>query len=175
APVHKTELGGVRLGLTRPEQVADAVRHIGSDLQAAGHGDVAAAGFLVQEMVGDGVEMVAGVTSDPTFGPILLVGMGGTLVELLSDVSVRIHPLTDVDVDEMLTGLRGYPLLTGYRGSDPVDVEALKALLFRVSALVETVPEIAELDLNPVFVRRRGVAAVDARIRLARAQRRLRR
>jgi len=167
APVHKTELGGVRLGLARPEQVADAVRQIDGGLRAAGRGDLAEAGFLVQEMVGDGVEMVVGVTHDPTFGPILLVGMGGTLVELLKDVSVRIHPLTDVDVDEMLTGLRGHPLLTGYRGSPPVDVEALKALLFRVSALVEDVPEIAELDLNPVFVRRRGIAAVDARVKLS--------
>ena len=168
APVHKTELGGVRLGLSRPEQVADAVRQLTGDLRQAGHAAVADAGFLVQEMVGDGVETVVGVSHDPTFGPILLVGMGGTLVELLADVSVRIHPLTDCDVEDMLTGLRGYPLLTGYRGSDPVDVEALKALLFRVSAMVEVVPQVAELDLNPVFVRRRGVAAVDARVRVSR-------
>jgi len=168
APVHKTELGGVRLGLRRPEQVADAVRQISGDLLAAGRADVARAGFLVQEMVGDGVEMVVGVSHDPTFGPLLVVGMGGTLVELLKDVAVRIHPLTDVDVEDMLSGLRGGPLLTGYRGSDPVDVEALKALLFRVSAMVEEVPEIDELDLNPVFVRRRGVAAVDARIKVSR-------
>lgn len=171
APVHKTELGGVRLGLGRPEQVADAVRQIAADLEAAGRGDLVDAGFVVQEMVGDGVEMVVGVSHDPTFGPILLVGMGGILVELLGDVAVRIHPLTDVDVDDMLASLRGYPLLAGYRGSDPVDVAALKELLFRVSALVEAVPEIDELDLNPVFVRRRGIAAVDARIRLARDHR----
>ncbi len=119
--------------------------------------------------------MVVGVSHDRTFGPILMAGMGGTLVELLKDVAVRIHPLTDVDVDEMLTSLRGYRLLTGYRGSDPVDVEAFKALLFRLSAMVEVVPEIGELDLNPVFVRRRGVTAVDARIKLAREHRRPRR
>jgi acetate---CoA ligase (ADP-forming) len=118
--------------------------------------------------------MVVGVSHDPTFGPLLLAGIGGTLVELLKDVSVRIHPLTDVDVEEMLTSLRGYPLLTGYRGSRPVDVEAFKALLFRMSALVEAVPEIDEIDLNPVFVRRRGVAAVDARVKLARHRRRRR-
>jgi acyl-CoA synthetase (NDP forming) len=175
APVHKTELGGVRLDLATPEQAAEAVDGIRRGLAAAGQDDVAGQGFLVQEMVGDGVEMVVGVSHDRTFGPILLVGMGGTLVELLKDVSVRIHPLTDTDVDEMLTGLRGYPLLTGYRGSDPVDVDALKALLLRVSAMVEEVPEIDELDLNPVFVRRRGVAAVDARIALARDHRRPRR
>ncbi|MPZ71749.1 MAG: GNAT family N-acetyltransferase [Nitriliruptorales bacterium] len=171
APIHKTELGGVRLGLGRPSQVAEAVRGIADELRQAGRGDLVAAGFLVQEMVGDGIEMVVGVTHDPIFGPILVAGMGGTLVELLKDVAVRIHPLTDVDVDDMLTSLRGYPLLTGYRGSDPVDVEAFKALLFRLSAMVEAVPEISELDLNPVFVRRRGVAAVDARVKLARQQR----
>jgi acyl-CoA synthetase (NDP forming) len=115
--------------------------------------------------------MVVGARYDRTFGPILLAGMGGTLVELLADVSVRIHPLTDTDVEDMLTGLRGYPLLTGYRGSSGVDVEAFKALLFRMSALVEAVPEIDEADLNPVFVRRRGTAAVDARIKLARHRR----
>jgi acetate---CoA ligase (ADP-forming) len=171
APVHKTELGGVRLGLGRPEQVADAVRQIAGDLEAAGRRDIADHGFLVQEMVGDGVEMVVGVTYDPNFGPILMAGMGGTLVELLKDVAVRIHPLTDTDVEDMLTCLRGYPLLTGYRGSDPVDVEAFKQLLFRVSAMVEALPEVDELDLNPVFVRRRGVAAVDARLKLARHER----
>jgi acyl-CoA synthetase (NDP forming)/GNAT superfamily N-acetyltransferase len=167
APVHKTELGGVRLGLARPEQVADAVRQISADFEAT-QPELVAAGFLVQEMVGDGVEMVVGVSHDPSFGPILLVGMGGTLVELLSDVAVRIHPLTDIDVDDMLTSLRGYPLLTGYRGSPPVDIPALKALLFRVSAMVEAVPEVDEVDLNPVFVRRHGIAAVDARIKLSR-------
>ena len=171
APVHKTELGGVRLGLARPEQVADAVRQIRGDLEAAGRADVVEHGFLVQEMVGDGVEMVVGVTHDPTFGPLLMAGMGGTLVELLKDVSVRIHPLTDLDVEEMLTSLRGFPLLTGYRGSDPVDVTALKTLLFRLSALVEAVPEIDQLDLNPVFVRQRGLAAVDARVKVARHRR----
>ena len=168
APVHKTELGGVRLGLGRPSQVAEAVRAIQAELEEAGRSDLVPAGFLVQEMVGDGVEMVVGVSTDPTFGPILMAGMGGTLVELLKDVAVRIHPLTDVDVHDMLTSLRGYPLLTGYRGSDPVDVDAFKGLLFRLSAMVEVMPEISELDLNPVFVRRHGVAAVDARIKLAR-------
>ena len=172
APVHKTELGGVRLGLNRPAQVADAVTSMTENLQESGNEELAGAGFIVQEMVGDGVEMVVGVSHDPTFGHLVMAGMGGTLVELLKDVAVRIHPLTDVDVDEMLTGLRGFPLLTGYRGSDPVDLNAFKALLFRVSAMTEAVPEIAELDLNPVFVRRRGVAAVDARVKLAREHRR---
>lgn len=166
APVHKTEVGGVRLGLADPDAAAAAVRDMDTDLRAHGHDDIADAGFVVQQMIDDGVEMVVGANFDPLFGHLLVAGMGGTLVELLGDVSVRIHPVTDVDVDEMLAGLRGFPLLTGYRGSEPVDVPALKGLVFRLSALVEHVPEIDELDLNPVFVRQQGVAVVDARIRV---------
>lgn len=119
----------------------------------------------------DGIEMVVGVSHDRLFGPTLMVGMGGPLAELLRDVSVRIHPLTDTDVDEMLGGLRAYPLLRGYGGAPPLDEEALKALLYRLSALVEEVPEIEELVLDPVLVRRRGVVAGAARIRLARRSR----
>lgn len=175
APVRKTKLGGVRLGLTRPERVAGAVGDITAELQAAGRGDLVTHGFLVQEMIPDGVETVVRVSHHETFGPILQLGMGGPLAELLGDVSVRIHPLTDVDVEEMLTSLRGYPLLTGYQGSGAVDVEALKTLLFRVSAMIQEVFEIHQLDLNPVFVRRHGVAAVDARINLSREHQRPRR
>ena len=175
APVHKTDLEGVKLGIDTPEAAAEAVREMQAQLQGAGRGDLAEQGFLIQEMINDGVEMVVGVSHDPTFGPILMTGMGGTLVELLRDISVRIHPLTDTDVEEMLENLRGYPLLTGYRSSKPVDVAAFRELLFRISALVESVPEIDDMDLNPVFVRESGVAVVDTRIKLARHRRRPRR
>jgi acetate---CoA ligase (ADP-forming) len=167
APIHKTDVGGIELGLDTGEDVAAAVERIRSSLVDDGmeqHADA----FLVQEMVGDGVEMVVGVTHDPSFGPIVLTGMGGTLVELLRDVSVRITPLTDRDVDEMLEDLRMAPLLRGYRGEPPADVAALRDLLFRINAMVEDLPEVAELDLNPVFVRQEGtgVVAVDVRMRL---------
>jgi acetate---CoA ligase (ADP-forming) len=127
--------------------------------------------FLVQEMIGDGVEMVVGVTHDPSFGPLVMTGMGGTLVELLKDVAVRITPLTDEDVDQMLSSLRMRPLLTGFRGQPPADIDALKDLLYRINAMVEDLPEVAELDLNPVFVREQGqgVAAVDVRMKVAEA------
>jgi acyl-CoA synthetase (NDP forming) len=167
APVHKTEIEGVRLGIQTPDEAADAVREITLATREYRRDGLIADGFMVQEMVTDGREMMVGVRHDPTFGPVLLVGLGGAVAELLADVSVRIHPLTDSDVDDMLVSLRGYPLLIGYRGSQPVDVLAFKNVLFRLSALVEAVPEIAELDLNPVFVRTSGVAAVDARIRLS--------
>ena len=143
---------------------ADECRRAG--LEAAGLGDHAK-GFLVQEMVTDGIEMVVGVSHDPSFGPLVMTGLGGTLVELIRDVSVRITPITDVDVADMLASLRMQPLLTGYRGSDAVDVDALKDLLYRVNAMVEELPEIVELDLNPVFVRREGAVAVDVRMKVS--------
>ena len=167
APIHKVDVGGLELGIDTPEGVAAAIERIRDALTRA---DLAhhSEEFLVQEMVGEGVEMVVGVTHDPSFGPIIATGMGGTLVELLRDVSVRITPLTDQDVDDMLSELKMAPLLTGYRGSKPADVEALKDLLFRINAMVEDLPEVTELDLNPVFVQPegKGVVAVDVRLRL---------
>jgi acyl-CoA synthetase (NDP forming) len=170
APIHKTDVGGIRLGLTSPDEVADAIDDLQKVLADAGmetHADE----FLVQEMVSGVVEMVVGVTHDPSFGPIVMTGMGGTLVELLKDVSVRITPLTDLDVEEMLGSLRMRPLLSGYRGQAPADVDALKDLLYRINALVEDLHEVTELDLNPVFVREQGagVAAVDVRMKVAKA------
>ncbi|HEX9889423.1 MAG TPA: GNAT family N-acetyltransferase [Nitriliruptorales bacterium] len=166
APIHKKDVGGIELGLATPQDAAAAVRRIEAALTE--HGLEEHAGlYLVQEMITDGVEMVVGVTHDPSFGPIVMTGMGGTLVELIKDVAVRITPLTDSDVDDMIDSLRMKPLLTGYRGSQPVDVDALKGLLHRINAMVEDLPEIAELDLNPVFVRTSGVVCVDMRMKVA--------
>ncbi|MFP5309985.1 MAG: GNAT family N-acetyltransferase [Actinomycetes bacterium] len=168
SPIHKTDVGGVELDLRSPAGAARAVERMVERLEAADLAQHAEA-FLVQEMVTDGVEMVVGVSSDPSFGPLVVVGMGGTLVELIHDVSVRITPLTDVDVDAMLGDLRMAPLLHGYRGAPPADVAALTDLLHRVNALVEDLPEVVELDLNPVFVRPsgQGVVAVDVRMRVS--------
>jgi acetate---CoA ligase (ADP-forming) len=168
APIHKTDVGGIELDLETPEEVAEAIERIRAALIAAELGEHADA-FLVQEMVGDGIEMVVGVSHDPSFGPIVMAGMGGTLVELIRDVSVRVTPLTDQDVQDMLVDLRMAPLLTGYRGSPPADVNALTDLLHRINAMVEDLPEVSELDLNPVFVRPDGdgVVAVDVRMKLA--------
>jgi acetate---CoA ligase (ADP-forming) len=119
----------------------------------------------------DDVEVVVRVRQDPTFGPVVSVALGGPLAELLGDASTRILPLTDVDVDDALLGLRGYPLLTGHGGAAPVDVGALRGLLLRVGALVEAVPEVQSLDLDPVSVRRRGVGVAGARARLVSGRR----
>ena len=162
AILHKTEVGGIRLGLIDEAAVVGACRdlkeRLGADLTE----------FLVQPMVPEGVEVIAGVTRDATFGPLIAYGSGGTLVELLADVAFRLHPLTDVDVDAMLDEVRGTALLRGYRGTPPRDEAALKDLLLRLSALVEACPEVREMDLNPVKVLERGVRVVDARARVER-------
>jgi acyl-CoA synthetase (NDP forming) len=166
AAIHKSDVGGVALGIETPAAAAAAVTTIREALVRAGAG-AHATEFLVQEQVGDGVEMIVGVNHDPAFGPVVMAGWGGTLVEIVADVAVRLTPLSDLDADEMIHSLRSYPLLTGYRNSPPLDVAAFADLLLRVSAMVEDVPEIAELDVNPVFVRASGVTVVDVRIRVA--------
>jgi acetyl coenzyme A synthetase (ADP forming)-like protein len=168
AAIHKADVGGLALDLNSGTAVTEAIESIERSLHQ--HDLAEHAGrYLVQEMIDGGIEMVVGVTHDPSFGPIIVTGMGGTLVELLRDVAVRITPVTDEDVAEMLEELRMAPLLRGYRGSAPADVPALTDLIHRVNAMVEDLPEVAELDLNPVFVRPdgQGVVAVDVRLRLA--------
>ena len=150
----------------QPAAAAEALAAIRATLSDAGLAEQANE-FLVQEQVRDGVEMIVGMSHDPAFGPLVLAGLGGTMVELLGDMAVRITPLSDTDVDEMLRSLRSYRLLTGYRQSPPLDVAAFAELLHRVSAMVEDIPEITELDLNPVFVREHGAVAADMRIRLS--------
>ncbi|HXJ64068.1 MAG TPA: GNAT family N-acetyltransferase [Actinomycetota bacterium] len=161
--VHKTEAGAVRVGLRGAKEVREATASMAERLAADGHGPE---GFLVQRMVGEGVELLVGMVHDPSFGPVLACGAGGTAVELLRDVAIRITPITDLDAAEMLRSLATFPLLEGYRGSPAMDVGALEDVLLRMSALVEAHPEIAEMDLNPVMATPDGATVVDARIRV---------
>jgi acyl-CoA synthetase (NDP forming) len=161
--VHKTEAHAVRLGLVDAGQVRSAATEMAETVGAAGY---PVDGFLVQPMVGEGVELLVGVVHDASFGPVIACGAGGTAVELLKDVAVRITPLTDLDAAEMVRSLATFPLLDGYRGAPKVDVAALEDLLLRVGALVEAHPEIAELDCNPVKVLPDGAVVVDARVRV---------
>jgi acetate---CoA ligase (ADP-forming) len=164
--VHKTDVGGVRLDLKTPEQAAAAAAEIVEGLQAQELDDQID-GFIVQEMVsGEGAEMFVGMTHDPSFGPLVACGAGGTLVELLRDVSVRITPLTEVDVDEMLRSLKTWPLFEGYRGRPPLNASGLEELLLRVSTMVEDLPQLVELDLNPVHVGPEACIVLDARMKL---------
>jgi acetate---CoA ligase (ADP-forming) len=164
--LHKTEAHGVRLHLTGADEVRAAAAEMAEAVAAEGY---ALDGFLVQRMVGEGVELLVGVVHDASFGPVIACGAGGTAVELLKDVAVRITPLTDADAAEMVRSLATYPLLEGYRGAPKADVAALQDLLLRVSALVEAHPQVAELDLNPVRALADGIMVVDARVRVEEA------
>lgn len=161
ALVHKTEMGGVRLGLHSPEEVRrtyDAMKDaLGQGMEAA----------LVQAMAPPGVETIVGVVNDESFGPLVMFGSGGTAVELFADRAFRILPMTDADAHDLVQATRGARLLSGYRGSEPVDVGALERLLLRVARLVDDIPEIVEMDMNPVICGPWGVLAVDVKIRLA--------
>jgi acetyl coenzyme A synthetase (ADP forming)-like protein len=164
---HKTDVGGVKLNLGN----ADAVRHAYNDIiTSAQAAEPAGAieGVLIQAMVTDGVEIMIGASDDPVFGPLVAFGLGGIHVEVLHDVQFRIAPLTDRDADELIHSIRGVPLLRGYRGHRPADIDALRELLLRISRLASDVPEIAELDLNPVMALApgHGCRIVDARIRV---------
>jgi acyl-CoA synthetase (NDP forming) len=162
--LHKTDAGGVALNLGSGEEVRDAAKRIANAVSSAGH---RLQGFLVQPMAHAGVELLAGVVHDASFGPVLVCGAGGTLAELLQDMSVRITPVTDIDAREMLRSLRSYPVLEGYRGHPAADVAAVERLLTSLSVLVDTHPEIAELDANPVIAASDGALVLDARIRVA--------
>jgi acetate---CoA ligase (ADP-forming) len=164
--LHKSDVGGVRLHLAGPQAALVAAREVAIAVaQATGEPPT---GFLIQRMAPSGVEMLVGVVNDPQFGPTIACGAGGTLVELLKDVAVRLSPLTAHDASSMLRELRSFPLLEGYRGSAKCDVPALEDVLLRVSALAEDHPHIAEMDCNPVIVGVSDVVVVDARIRVAR-------
>jgi acetyl coenzyme A synthetase (ADP forming)-like protein len=160
AILHKTEVGGVRLNLRSPDEVRAAAEDLRARLGAE------LTGILVQGMVPGGVEVVAGIVQDPTFGALIMYGSGGTLVELLADVAFRLHPITDADAVAMLEEVRGTALLRGFRGAPPGDETALRELLLRLSALAEACPEVQEMDINPVKVLERGVRVVDARVRI---------
>lgn len=161
--LHKTEAGGVRLNLRGSAEVCAAANQMTASLGAGGNSPT---GFLVQRMAGAGIEMLVGVVHDPQFGPVVACGAGGVQVELLRDVSVRLTPLSREDASEMIRGLKTYPLLNGFRGGPVCDVAALEDGLLRTSAMLEDLPQIAELDCNPFVVLEHGAVILDARVRV---------
>ncbi|HEY3055997.1 MAG TPA: acetate--CoA ligase family protein, partial [Thermoanaerobaculia bacterium] len=160
ALLHKSDVGGVKLGLDSIAAVrsayADMKRRLGEQMTGA----------VVQKMAPRGVEVMVGATADPAFGHVVAYGAGGTLVELLADIAFRVHPLTDADVAEMIAQARVTKVLAGVRGAAAADVNALAEVISRVSALLEICPEIRELDINPLSVLATGAVALDARIRV---------
>ena len=161
--VHKSDAGGVKLGLGGEAAVGKAFDEILAAAKAK-HPGSEIDGVSVQTMARPGVEVIVGVSRDQQFGPVLMFGIGGTMVELLQDVSFRIAPITRRDAKEMIRDIKGFPMLDGYRGSEPVNLEALEDILLKVSELAAGTAQIGQMDLNPVFARPGDAIAVDARI-----------
>ncbi len=161
--VHKSDAGGVKVGLKTSKQVGKAYDDILEAIRQK-YPQAMIQGVSVQKMARPGVEVIIGMSKDAQFGPVLMFGLGGILVEILKDVSFRIVPLTKRDAGEMIREIKGYPLLQGYRGQEPVDVSNLEELLLKVSDFVEQNPAVKELDLNPIFAYSNGAIAVDARV-----------
>lgn len=165
---HKSDVGGVVLGLQSHEEVAEAYDDIIRSVQAA-QPSATIEGVSVQEMASPGVEVIVGVTTDPQFGPVMMFGLGGIMVEVLGDVAFRLAPLGEGDARDMIDEIQGRQVLDGVRGQPPVDIGAIESMLDRVSVFAAEHPEVAELDLNPVIASPEGAIAVDARIVLAEA------
>ncbi|WP_326646289.1 GNAT family N-acetyltransferase [Streptosporangium sp. NBC_01755] len=159
--VHKTDLGGVRLGLRTPKEVRQAYRDLTERVGPA------MSGAIVQHVMTGGIEMIVGGVAHEAFGPLIMVGLGGTITELLSDRVFRVPPISHAEAARMIGELRCAPLLSGYRGSPPTDVKGLENQIVRLGHLMDDLPEIAEIDLNPVIVTPTGATAVDARVQLA--------
>ena len=160
---HKTDVGGVELGIADAGALREAAQRIHAAVAAAAPG-VAPAGLSVQPMAAPGTEVILGITQDQQFGPVLMFGLGGVFVEVLKDVAFRVVPLEPRDANEMIREIQGFPVLEGFRGAEPADLAAIERMLLQLSEFAEAHPEVAELDLNPVFARADGAVAVDARI-----------
>lgn len=163
---HKSDAGGVKVNLKDKTEVQDAFDAIMAAAKA-GFPDADIEGISVQGMARPGLEIIMGMTRDVSFGPVLMFGLGGVLVEVLKDVSFRIVPLEEADAADMINEIQGKKLLEGYRGQDPVHIPALKDMLLKLSRFVNETPGIEEIDMNPVFASKDGAVVVDARIILS--------
>jgi acetate---CoA ligase (ADP-forming) subunit beta len=161
--IHKSDAGGVLVNLNNdPEVAAGYLKIIENAKRYKPNAKIA--GVLVQEMAPQSTEVIVGAIKDPQFGQTVMFGLGGIFVEILKDVNFRIAPITTEDAEEMITELKAYPLLKGFRNTPPADINALISILCSTSRLVMEHPEIKELDLNPVMAYRSGAKTVDARI-----------
>ncbi len=169
--LHKSDAGGVKLNLRNLEEAQEAYDQIMSNAKAY-NPDAVIDGILVEKMAPKGNEVILGSTRDPKFGPIVMFGLGGILVEVLKDVTFRVAPMWESSAENMIKSIKAYKVLQGVRGNPPSDIEALKECILRLSQLVSEHPEIAELDINPLLVLPEGEGCVvaDARIALSRVQ-----
>ena len=163
---HKSDAGGVKVNLKDRAAVETAY----DDIMAAARAkfpDANIEGISVQGMARMGIEIIMGMIKDANFGPVVMFGLGGVLVEVLKDVSFRIVPIEAADAEEMTSEIQGRKLLEGYRGQDPADIPYLQDMLVKLSDFVDRTPGIEEIDMNPVFAYKEGAAVVDARIILS--------
>ena len=163
---HKSDSGGVKVNHADKEAAQKASEEIRSSCTAYDPG-AEIDGVAVQGMDTVGTEIIMGMIKDASFGPVVMFGLGGVLVEVLKDVSFRIVPIEKADAEEMISEIQGKKLLEGYRGQDPADVPYLQEILVKLSDFVDATPGIEEIDMNPVFAYREGAVVVDARIILS--------
>lgn len=161
--IHKTDVGGVIIGIKNADGVRIGYKQIVANMKK--HEPKARImGVLIQEMAPAAIEVIVGFVKDPQFGPAVMFGLGGIFVEVLKDVTFRIAPIDRDEATEMISEVKAFPLLKGYRNMPPADVNAISDMLLNTSRLVTDHPEIKELDLNPIIVYEKGAKAVDARI-----------
>ena len=160
---HKSDAGGVKVNLKDKAAVELAFDDILASVNEK-FPDAVVEGVSVQGMAKPGVEIIIGMTKDPQFGPVIMFGLGGVMVELLKDVAFRMVPLDKNGASNMIRGINGYNLLQGYRGQEPVDIGYLEDLIVKLSDFIANTPEIKELDMNPVFAYNDGAIVADARI-----------
>ena len=161
--IHKSDVGGVRLGLRNDQDVTSAFEAITENVSRT-QPSARITGMLISPMVPRGVECIAGLIRDPQFGPTLMFGLGGVFVEVLKDVAFRVAPPTMGDIDDMIREIKGYPVLEGIRGDRPKDVGAVRDILAKLARMGIENPEIREVDLNPVIVHDQGASIVDVRV-----------
>jgi acyl-CoA synthetase (NDP forming) len=161
--IHKSDSGGVKLSLSNATEVKKAYEEILKRVKKH-YPNAVIHGVSVQKMVRPGTEVIIGTSKDPQFGPVIMFGLGGIFVELLKDVSFRVIPVERRDAQEMIQEIKGYPLLQGFRGTEPASISAIVEIILKISRLVQENPQIKELDLNPVFAYRNKAVAVDARM-----------
>ncbi len=162
--VHKTDAGAVQLDLHGPDEVRSGYRAL------AGRFGARMSAAIIQPMVTGGTEVIIGVAQEPVFGPLVVFGLGGVATDVLGDRSARLTPLTGTDAAALIRSIRAAPLLLGHRGTPAADVAALQDILIRVSRLADDLPQVTELDLNPVIARPDGAHVVDTRVRVLPAQ-----
>jgi len=161
--IHKSDVGGVMVGLKDSKDVRNGYKQILQNVKRH-KADAEIVGILVQEMAPQSTEIIVGTVKDPQFGPSIMFGLGGVFVEVLKDVTFRVAPIAEDEAREMITEVKAYPLLKGYRNMPPADIDAIVSILLNTSKLVMDHQEINELDLNPIMVYEKGAKTVDARI-----------